>query len=125
MFVVADFAVACNYNYAFPRDLQLAHYLLCLRYNTAQSLLFFYLRSTSQTSRLATWTWVSVGVYRIPAQSTDRILRIVNPPTRVNENSFPLSARISLTQSDFNQKQKAPILSTRGMMGFKKSFATS
>ena len=30
MFVVADFAVACNYNYAFPRDLQLAHYLAVL-----------------------------------------------------------------------------------------------
>ena len=27
MFVVADFAVACNYNYAFPRDLQLAYFL--------------------------------------------------------------------------------------------------
>ena len=27
MFVVADFAVARNYNYAFPRDLLLAHYL--------------------------------------------------------------------------------------------------
>ena len=30
MFVVAVFAVACNYNYAFPRDLQLAHYLAVL-----------------------------------------------------------------------------------------------
>ena len=30
MFVVAIFAVACNYNYAFPRDLQLAHYLAVL-----------------------------------------------------------------------------------------------
>ena len=27
MFVVADFAVACNYNYAFPRDLLLAYFL--------------------------------------------------------------------------------------------------
>ena len=34
MFVVAVFAVACNYNYAFPRDLLLAHFLLCLRDNT-------------------------------------------------------------------------------------------
>ena len=45
--------------------------------------------------------------------------------SRIMEYSFPLSARISLTQSDFSQKQKAPILSTHGRGVFKKPLATS
>ena len=34
MFVVAVFAVACNYNYAFSPRSPRQHFLLCYRYNT-------------------------------------------------------------------------------------------